>query len=125
MIATHEERASHTQDSDCAGSVVDGECAVCGVGHGGDPCETCGGRAYHVEYCPTAEGERLSDHALAQFPKRCTACEHVFETARQFMRETVAPRTGSFGSGLWFRSHRCGGGEGEYTLAIELNEEKA
>ena len=64
-------------------------------------------------------------YALAQFPKTCS-CGHCFETPEQFVRETVPPRKGEVGSGMWFRSHLCAGVRGgEYTICIELTQEDA
>lgn len=46
----HVKAAEHTKDEDCAGHIVDGCCAVCGVGHG-DGCVECAGTGYHKEGC--------------------------------------------------------------------------
>jgi hypothetical protein len=46
-MTTHE----HTQDSDCAGHIVDGECQVCGVWHNNE-CPECHGHGFHTSECP-------------------------------------------------------------------------
>ena len=46
-MPTHE----HTQDSDCAGHIVDGECQVCGVWHNNE-CPECHGHGFHTSECP-------------------------------------------------------------------------
>ena len=41
----------HERDADCAPFInAIHSCAICGVYHG-DPCETCGGRGFHVPDC--------------------------------------------------------------------------
>lgn len=45
---------THLKDEDCKGFVVDGCCSICGVGHG-DPCEECGGSAYHRDGCAQSD----------------------------------------------------------------------
>lgn len=44
--------AEHVKDLDCKGHVGkdDNTCTVCGAYHG-DPCERCGGRAFHAPGC--------------------------------------------------------------------------
>jgi hypothetical protein len=48
--AGYQDKPTHDKDEDCEGSVVDGCCTICGVGHG-TPCYECGGEAYHKEGC--------------------------------------------------------------------------
>lgn len=112
-----EERENHYQDSDC--TVVEGECVVCGVGHDGDPCRSCGGLAFHRDLCPE-ESELLSPHAHAQFPKRCTACGVVYEGPEDYHNLTFPPTRGRSlavlgGVHAWVRNCACGG-----TMVIEL-----
>lgn len=55
----------HKTDADCRVDAVTSDCQVCGVHHG-DPCETCGGRGFHVDGCPETFGSA---------PASCYRCD--------------------------------------------------
>lgn len=44
----------HRNDEDCTVNLATSCCAECGVYHS-DPCDVCGGRAYHREGCPESK----------------------------------------------------------------------
>lgn len=56
---------AHECDADCAGTIVNDACAVCGVWHGVE-CDHCGQRGYHATTCPEVADESCTSPTTAE-----------------------------------------------------------
>lgn len=101
--------AIHSHDFDCTVG-EDGECAECHVYHG-DPCPSCGQRAYHADGCAAISDEDI----------RTAACDCSNGVRREGRESWVC--TDCDGTGEVRYCHHCGEIVGDATECAACKEE--